>query len=306
MGFFSKIKAGLSKTRNQINSIVEHDKDITEDFYESLEDALLSADVGTEYTLHILDRLREEVTLEEIRGCREAYETLKRLLTLEMVIQKEPDEFPPKPWTTLVIGVNGVGKTTTIGKLAREYHSRGSRVLLSAADTFRAGAIEQLRLWADRTESAFVAQSEGSDAASVVFDSMKAAQNRDIDVMLIDTAGRLHNKKELMKELDKIVRVLKKANPWTPNEVYLVIDATTGQNAMKQAEVFNELIPVTGFILTKLDGTSKGGIALSLTNKFNIPVKKIGVGEGVDDLQDFDPAEYIDAMFGSFDPLNQE
>jgi fused signal recognition particle receptor len=303
MGLISKLNKGLQKTRNQISQIVEYDAAITEDFYESLEDALISADVGTDITMEILDKLRKEVELEQMSGCREAYERLKHLLILDMSIRKEPDEFPPKPWTTLVIGVNGVGKTTTIGKLAREYTDRGSRVLLSAADTFRAGAIEQIKLWGERSGAAVIAQSEGSDAASVVYDSMEAAKKRGMDVMLIDTAGRLHNKNELMKELDKIVRVLKKSNPWTPNEVYLVIDATTGQNALKQAKVFNELIDITGFIITKLDGTSKGGIALSLTRTFNIPVKKVGVGEGVDDLQDFDPTAYIEAMFGDFNPI---
>ncbi|ERP39270.1 signal recognition particle-docking protein FtsY [Chitinivibrio alkaliphilus] len=300
MKLFARLKDGLSKTRNQISEIVEHDTKITEEFYESLEDALIAADVGADITMEILDKLRSEVELEGITGCAEAYETLKHLLSLDMAIQKEPDEFPPKPWTTLVIGVNGVGKTTTIGKLAHEYRQRGSRVLLSAADTFRAGAIEQLQLWAERAECEIITQGEGADAASVVYDSMEAAKKRGADVMLIDTAGRLHNKGELMKELGKIVRVLKKSNPWTPNEVFLVVDATTGQNAIKQAEVFNELIEITGFIITKLDGTSKGGIALSLTRTFNIPVKKIGVGEGLHDLQDFDPKSYIDAMFGDF------
>lgn len=304
MNIFAKLKAGLSKTRQQISNIVEKDKELSEDFFESLEDALITADVGADLTIDIIERLRNECEIDEIKTCREAYETLKHLLTLDLTVRNEPDEFPPKPWTTLVIGVNGVGKTTTIGKIAKEYRDLGRSVILSAADTFRAGAIEQLGEWAERTGCDFVSHHEGADAASVVFDSMEAAKARGHDVMMIDTAGRLHNKKHLMEELNKIVRVLKKANPWTPNEVLLVIDATTGQNAINQAIEFNKIIKISGFVITKLDGTSKGGIALAISQKLGVPVKKVGVGEGVDDLQDFNAADYIDAMFGDFDPLN--
>jgi fused signal recognition particle receptor len=205
------------------------------------------------------------------------------------------------PWVILVVGVNGVGKTTTIGKIAQEYHTNGKKVLLGAADTFRAGAIEQLKIWAKKTQSDFVSQHEGADAASVAFDAIEAAKARNCDVLILDTAGRLHNKVNLMNELEKIVRVVRRNTPEAPHEVLLVIDATTGQNALKQAEVFHESIGLTGFIITKLDGTAKGGIALALVNKFNIPIRKIGVGEAMTDLQDFNPQAYIEAMFGTLD-----
>lgn len=303
MNLFARLKEGLLKTRTQIESIVEHDREVSESFYESLEDALITADVGADLSQDVIERLREEVERDGITSCREAYGIMKRILAHDLLIVKDPDEFPPKPWTILVIGVNGVGKTTTIGKLAKEYREMGRSVVLAAADTFRAGATEQLRIWSDRTGSDFVGQHEGADAASVVFDAMEAAKGRGHDVMIIDTAGRLHNKKNLMTELDKIVRVLKKSNPWTPNEVLLVLDGTTGQNAIKQAEAFNDIIKITGYVVTKLDGTAKGGVAISLTKRFRIPVRKIGVGEGIDDLQDFDPFQYVEAMFGDFDPL---
>jgi fused signal recognition particle receptor len=305
MNIFSRLKDGLSKTRNQISEVVEHDREVCDDFYESIEDALIMADVGSDLSADIIERLKNDVEIAEITSARDAYEMLKRNLVHDLLVTKDPDDFPPKPWTIMMIGVNGVGKTTTMGKIAKEYRDLGKSVVLSAADTFRAGAIEQLKVWADRTDSDFVAQHEGADAASVVFDGMEAAKSRGHDVMMIDTAGRLHNKTHLMVELEKIIRVLKKSNPWTPNEVLLVIDATTGQNAIKQAEVFNKIIGVTGFVVTKLDGTSKGGIALALTRKFGIPVRKIGVGEGMEDLQDFEPKKYIEAMFGDFNPIGE-
>ncbi len=303
MNLFSRLKEGLSKTRSQIESIVEHDKVLTEDFFESVEDALISSDVGADLSVDVVERLRNEVELDSVTSTREAYGMLKRILKHDLLIVSDPDDFPPKPWTIMMIGVNGVGKTTTLGKIGREYKQLGRSVIMAAADTFRAGATEQLKVWSDRTDCDFVSQHEGADAASVVFDAMEAAKGRGHDVMLIDTAGRLHNKKNLMTELDKIIRVLKKANPWTPNEVLLVVDATTGQNAINQAAAFNDIIKITGFIVTKLDGTSKGGVAIALTKKFGIPVRKIGVGEGVEDLQDFDPEQYVEAMFGDFDPL---
>lgn len=301
MNIFSKLKQGLSRTRNQISEVIEHDKDITEEFFESIEDALIMSDVGADLSTDIVNRLREDVKITEMTSTKEAYKLLKQNMTHDLLVTKDPDEFPPKPWTIMMVGVNGVGKTTTMGKIAKEYKELGRSVVMAAADTFRAGAIEQLKVWANRTGSDFVAQHEGADAASVVFDGMEAAKSRNHDVMLIDTAGRLHNKKHLMVELEKIIRVLKKANPFTPNEVLLVIDATTGQNAIKQAEVFHDIIGLTGFVVTKLDGTSKGGIALALTRKFGVPVRKIGVGEGVDDLQDFNPKDYVEAMLGDFD-----
>ena len=300
MNFFSRLKEGLSKTREQINEVIEHDPDVSEDFFESIEDALITADIGGEFSMEIVERLRRELELDSITSSKEAYGVLKRILTHTLLVVKDPDEFPPKPWTIMVIGVNGVGKTTTLGKISYEFVSMGRKVMLAAADTFRAGAIAQLKVWSDRSGCDFMAQHEGADAASVVYDAMEAAQGRGHDVLLIDTAGRLHNKGNLMNELDKIVRVLKKANPFTPNEVLLVVDATTGQNALRQAEEFNKIIKLTGFIITKLDGTAKGGIALALTHKFGIPIRKIGVGEKIEDLQDFDPGQYVEAMFGDF------
>jgi fused signal recognition particle receptor len=199
----------------------------------------------------------------------------------------------------LIVGVNGVGKTTTIGKLANEYHQQGKKVILGAADTFRAGAIEQLKIWADKTGSDFISQHEGADAASVAFDAIEAAKARDSDVLILDTAGRLHNKVNLMNELEKIVRVIRRNTPHAPDEILLVIDATTGQNALKQARVFHDRIGLTGFVITKLDGTAKGGIALALKENFNLPIRKIGVGEGMTDLQNFDSGAYIEAMFGT-------
>ncbi len=305
MNIFSRLKQGLSKTRDRISETVEHDRDVCEDFFESIEDALIMSDVGADLSQSIVQRLKDDVEFAEVKSAKVAYGMLKRNLVDDLIVTKDPDEFPPKPWTIMMIGVNGVGKTTTIGKIAKEYRDLGRSVVLSAADTFRAGAIEQLKVWAERTGCDFVSQHEGADAASVVFDAMEAAKGRGHDVMMIDTAGRLHNKKHLMVELEKIVRVLKKSNPWTPNEVLLVIDATTGQNAIKQAEVFHDIIGLTGFVVTKLDGTSKGGIAIALTRKFGVPVRKIGVGEGVEDLQDFNPKEYIEAMFGDFDPVSE-
>jgi fused signal recognition particle receptor len=302
MDLFSRLKQGLSKTRSRILTSIEEGKEgVSPEFYEELEDALIQADIGVELTLELLDLLRDEVAREEVRSAGQAYERLKEIISRGLSVAKMPDEFPPKPWVMVVVGVNGVGKTTTIGKLAHELHAQGKSVLLGAADTFRAGAIEQLRIWAERTDSAFVAQQAGADAASVSYDALEAARNRNLDVVLLDTAGRLHSKANLMEELRKVVRVIKRHTPHAPNEMLLVIDATTGQNALKQAETFHEALGLTGLIITKLDGTAKGGIALSLAKKLKIPIKKVGVGEGLEDLQDFDPRAYVDAMFGGLE-----
>lgn len=298
MNLFARLKDGLSKTRSQIASIIGGSGIFDETFYDSLEEALISADIGLELCSDIIERLKKEIKDKKITSQVEAYDVMKQLLTSDLQVIKNPEEFPPKPWVTLIVGVNGVGKTTTIGKIANELKKSGKSVMLCAADTFRAGAIEQLRIWAQRTGSEFVAQHEGADAASVAFDAIEAAKARDIDVLLLDTAGRLHTKVNLMNELEKIVRVVKRNTPHAPNEVLLVVDATTGQNALNQARVFNEIIGVTGLIITKLDGTAKGGIALALTKELGIPIKKIGVGEGIEDLQDFDAELYVNAMFG--------
>ncbi|NLG18682.1 MAG: signal recognition particle-docking protein FtsY [Fibrobacter sp.] len=298
MSLFSRLKEGLSKTRSQLTSIVGGESRFDEQFFESLEDALIAADVGMELSSEIVDDLRERIREDGIRDTHEAYEELKRMLSSGLNVVKLPEDFPPKPWVILVVGVNGVGKTTTIGKMANEMRRKGKTVMLGAADTFRAGAIEQLRIWAERTGCDFVAQQEGSDAASVAFDAIEAAKARNTDVLILDTAGRLHTKVNLMNELDKIVRVIKRNTPHAPNEILLVIDATTGQNALRQVKVFNDALGLTGLIVTKLDGTAKGGVAISMTRQFKVPVKKIGVGEGLEDLQDFDPRSYVDAMFG--------
>ena len=298
MNLFARLKDGLSKTRSQIASIISGSGKFDDTFYDSLEEALIAADIGLDLSLDIIERLKKEIRDKKIATQGEAYDAMKQLLASDLMVTKNPEEFPPKPWVTLIVGINGVGKTTTIGKIANELKKEGKSVLLCAADTFRAGAIEQLRIWAQRTGSEFVAQHEGADAASVAFDAIEAAKARDIDVLLLDTAGRLHTKVNLMNELEKIVRVVKRNTPHAPNEVLLVVDATTGQNALNQAKVFNEIVGVTGLVITKLDGTAKGGIALTLTKELGIPIKKIGVGEGIDDLQDFDPVLYVNAMFG--------
>ena len=298
MNLLTRLKEGLSKTRSQINQILGGEDQFNEEFFDALEDALISADIGVELSGEILTDLRRRIRDEKIETVADAYEAMKEMLVEQLDVKRFPDDFPPKPWVTLVVGVNGVGKTTTIGKLANELHTAGKSVMLGAVDTFRAGAIEQLRIWAERTGSAFVSQKEGSDPASVAFDAMEAAKARDTDVLILDTAGRLHNKINLMHEMEKILRVIKRNTPHAPNEILLVVDATTGQNAMKQVAAFNDIMGITGLVITKLDGTAKGGVALALAKTYRIPVRKIGVGEGIDDLQDFDPRAYIEAMFG--------
>jgi len=298
MGFFDRLKDGLSKTRSQISAIVRGGGGLDDDFYEALEEALIAADIGAGLADRIFDDLRRQIKEKGIADRAGAYALLKETLAEDLTVTKSMEDFPPKPWVILVVGVNGVGKTTTIGKMAHELRQMGKKVTLGAADTFRAGAIEQLKIWAERTGSDFIAQHEGADAASVAFDAMEAAKNRGADVLILDTAGRLHVKVNLMNELEKILRVIKRNTPHAPNEILLVVDATTGQNAMKQAEVFNGIVGLTGLVVTKLDGTAKGGIAIALTRRFNIPVRKIGVGEGIDDLQDFDPKAYVEAMLG--------
>ncbi len=298
MGFFDSIKTGLSKTRDQIGAIIGVSRELDEAFYERLEEAMISADIGCDLSLEIIDNLRQEVKARSVKTAAEAYALVKEIVAGMLSVRRDPDDFPPKPWVILVVGVNGVGKTTTIGKIANEMKQQGRSVIFGAADTFRAGAIEQLRIWADRTGAGFVAQAEGSDPAAVAFDAIEAAKARGCDVCILDTAGRLHNKVNLMNELEKITRVIKRALPSAPNEVLLVVDATTGQNAIRQAEVFSSIAGLTGLVITKLDGTAKGGIALSLATKFRLPIRKIGVGEGINDLQDFDAKVYSESLFG--------
>jgi fused signal recognition particle receptor len=298
VNIFTRLKDGLSKTRSQIGAIVGMSPKIDETFFDSLEDALISADVGVDFTNRIIGQLKPVLKDRSVSKTADAFAVLKEMLVQSLTTPQAPRSGGQKPWIVLVVGVNGVGKTTTIGKIANDFRLQDKKVLLGAADTFRAGAIEQLKIWAQRTGSEFIAQHEGADAASVAFDAIEAAKNRGCDVALLDTAGRLHNKVNLMNELEKIVRVIRRNTPDAPHEILLVIDATTGQNAMKQAKAFHESIGLTGFIITKLDGTAKGGIVLALSEAFHLPVRKIGVGEGISDLQDFDPQAYVEAMLG--------
>lgn len=300
MNFFSRLKEGLSKTRSQIASIVGIREHFDDQFYDSLEEALVAADIGLDHSLSIIDRLKRDIKSRGITTPAEAYSVLKESLTRDLVPENPSaaTEYSSKPWVILVVGVNGVGKTTTIGKIAHSFRQQNKRVMLCAADTFRAGAIEQLKIWAGRTGSDFISQHEGADPASVGFDAMEAAGKRGAEILILDTAGRLHNKVNLMNELEKIHRVLRRHSPEAPHEVVLVIDATTGQNAINQARVFHGALGLTGLVITKLDGTAKGGIAFSLVKELRIPIRKIGVGEGIDDLQDFNPRDYVEAMFG--------
>ena len=302
MDFFSRLKEGLQKTRSQIASIVGMPR-FDESLYESVEEALIAADIGMEMSQDIVMRLKDRITREgAVKTAEDAWGVLKSILIEDLSSAVKQITPAAKPWVIFIVGVNGVGKTTTIGKICKEYTLQGKSVLLGAADTFRAGAIEQLRIWSERAGADFVSQQAGADAASVAFDALQAANSRGTDIVILDTAGRLHNKVNLMNELEKMVRVIRRQMPDAPHEVLLVIDATTGQNAIKQAEVFNSVIGLSGLIITKLDGTAKGGIVFTLTRKLKLPIRKIGVGEAIEDLQDFDPAGYVEAMFGKLNP----
>ena len=299
-GFFAKIKAGLSKTRNNIISSVENVLSaftkIDEDLYEELEEALIMADIGVETSLYIIEKLRETVNDEKIPDPAEVKGAIIRVITEILEKDDEPFELP-HPSVVLVIGVNGVGKTTTIGKLTHNYMENGKTVLLAAADTFRAAAIDQLQVWADRNNAQLIKHQENSDPGAVVYDAVQAAKARNTDVLICDTAGRLHNKKNLMEELRKISKIVNKEYPDAKVETLLVLDATTGQNALQQAKLFKEVADITGLVLTKLDGTAKGGIVLAIKHEMNIPVRYIGVGEQMDDLQEFNSKDFAKALF---------
>ncbi len=299
MGLFSKIKEGLFKTRGSVgqkmDQLVENSRALDDDFYDELSDILVMADVGVTTATEAVDELRERVTAEKITDAAKAKEIFKEILAARM---RDKPMVLESPSVIFIIGVNGVGKTTSIGKLASRLKTVGRRVLIVAGDTFRAAAAEQLTVWADRADVPIVRRAEGADPASVVFDGIQTARARHADVLLVDTAGRLHNKAHLMEELKKMARIVARDFPEAKMHALLVIDATTGQNGLSQARVFRDVADLDGIILTKLDGTAKGGIAMAIRSELGLPVRYIGVGEGLDDMQPFDAKEYIEAIFG--------
>ncbi|HEX8948039.1 MAG TPA: signal recognition particle-docking protein FtsY [Dissulfurispiraceae bacterium] len=300
MGFLDKLKAGLTKTRKNIVERVESvvlNRKIDESVIDDIEEILITSDVGTEATAEIIASLREKVSAGAVKNSDDVKAYLRTEMSSMLGRSQPLVLFGERPFVILTVGVNGVGKTTTIGKLASRFVAEGNSVILAAADTFRAAAIEQLEIWAQRTGVDIVKHQSGSDPAAVAFDAVEAARSRGIDVVIIDTAGRLHTKSSLMEELKKVNRVIKRAMPDAPQEILLVVDATTGQNALRQAHIFNDAIGVTGIALTKLDGTAKGGIVFAIKKELGIPVRLIGIGEGVDDLKDFDHEDFVKALF---------
>ncbi len=300
-GLFRRLFDGLSKTRNNILSKLDglfsgRDK-INDEFYEELEEILITSDIGVRTTMDIIEHLQEQVEELDIKAPMECRELLINDIREKMNIGENAYEFEEKTSVVLVIGVNGVGKTTSIGKLAAQLKGQGKKVMLAAADTFRAGAIDQLGEWANRAGVPMVAQQEGADPGAVVYDAIQSAKSKKIDVLICDTAGRLHNKKNLMDELNKINRIIDKEYPEAFRETLIVLDGMTGQNALVQAKEFTEVAKITGIILTKMDGTAKGGIAVAIQSELGVPVKYIGVGEGIEDLQKFDSEDFVNAMF---------
>ncbi|MBF8437523.1 signal recognition particle-docking protein FtsY [Halanaerobiaceae bacterium Z-7014] len=302
-GFFGRLKAGLSKTRNnfvsKISSIFSR-TNIDDDLYEELEETLIQADVGVRTTMELIDKMKAEVEEKEITEPEELYKSFQA--EIKRILIADDEELPlATDWEGLkvlmVVGVNGAGKTTTIAKLANRYQDNGKKVLLAAGDTFRAGAIDQLKVWGNRLGVDVIAQSEGADAAAVAYDAVQAAKSRDVDLLIIDTAGRLHTQKNLMDELQKVRRVVGREAGEERVETLLVLDATTGQNALNQADLFNKSVDVDGVALTKLDGTARGGIVIAVRNELGLPVRLIGVGEAADDLQDFKPEDFVEALF---------
>ena len=301
MGFFDKLKEGLQKTRKSITEkidqvLVSFGK-VDEELFDELEEILITSDIGIETTMKVIEDLKGKVKDRKIIDPKEVKGLLKE--TLKEILEKGGNEMNlnTKPSVIIVIGVNGVGKTTSIGKIANLYKSQGKKLLLAAGDTFRAAAIDQLEVWAQRVGTEIIMQKEGSDPAAVIFDAVQAAKSRNADLLICDTAGRLHTKKNLMEELKKVSRVLERELPGADRETLLVLDATTGQNAIAQAKTFSETSDITGIVLTKLDGTAKGGIVVAIKSELDIPVKLIGVGEQLDDLQKFDAGEFIEALF---------
>lgn len=304
-GFFARLKEGLTKTRNSINEsfnqLFSGFSSIDEDFYDELEETLIMADLGLDTTERIIDNLKDMVKknhIKEVEACREL---VINIIKEQMLVEDSAYDFENQKTVMLIIGVNGVGKTTSIGKLAAQYKNAGKRVMMCAADTFRAAAIDQLKTWANRAGVEIISQQEGSDPAAVTFDAVKAAVARNVDILLVDTAGRLHNKKNLMDELAKMKRIIEKEDPDAHLETLIVLDGSTGQNALEQARQFSNVTKIDGIILTKLDGTAKGGIAIAIQSELSVPVKYIGVGEHIDDLQKFDPESYVNALFADMD-----
>lgn len=299
--FFSKLKSGLSKTRDSfvsgIDSIFSGFSEIDDDFYEELEEQLIMADIGMDTSMKIIEELQEKVKEEKIKEASACRTLLMDTIKEQMKVHEDAYEFEEKKSVVLFIGVNGVGKTTSVGKLAGQMKKDGKKVLLAAADTFRAGAIDQLKEWSGRAGVDIIAGQEGADPAAIVYDAVAAAKARNTDVLLCDTAGRLHNKKNLMAELHKIYKIIENEYSDAHLETFIVVDGTTGQNALVQAKQFSEVADITGVVLTKLDGTAKGGIAIAIQSELNIPVKYIGIGEKIDDLQRFDADEFVDALF---------
>lgn len=301
LGFFGRLKAGLAKTRNNIvrgiDNVFSGFSNIDEEFYEELEEILIMGDIGVNATTKIVERLKEQVREQHIKEPSECKQLLIDGIKEQMRVEETAYDFETEQSVVLVIGVNGVGKTTSVGKLAGKLKDKGRKVLLAAADTFRAAAIEQLEEWSHRAGVDIISGSEGADPASVIYDAVSAAKARHVDVLLCDTAGRLHNKKNLMEELKKINRIIDREFPDAHRENLVVLDGTTGQNALNQAREFAQVADLTGIILTKLDGTAKGGIAVAIQSELNIPVKYIGVGESIEDLQKFDADQFVNALF---------
>jgi len=299
-GFFSRLKEGLTKTRKgiteRVDELIKYYKEIDDEFFEELEEILITSDVGVNTTMEIVGELRKQVKEQKIGDAEKIRNILKDKIAA--ILESGQEDFISKfPAVLLIVGVNGVGKTTTIGKLASKYRQEGRKVLIAAGDTFRAAAAEQLQIWGQRAGVEVISHEEGSDPAAVIFDSIHAARSRGADILICDTAGRLHSKKNLMNELEKINRVIDREYPEAHKEVLLVLDATTGQNAVVQAKLFKEVVGITGIILTKLDGTAKGGVIIAVKSELNVPIRFIGVGEKVEDLQPFDSRQFTEALF---------
>ncbi len=303
-GFFKRLKEGLSKTRNNIaesfNNLFKANE-LDDDFYDELEETLVMSDMGFETTEKIIDDLKDKVKELHIKEAEACKELVINIIRDQMSVDESAYDFEDKKTVIFVIGVNGVGKTTSIGKLAAQYKSQGKKVLMAAADTFRAAAIDQLKTWSNRAGVEIIAQNEGADPSAVVYDAVAAAKARNTDILLVDTAGRLHNKKNLMDELAKMRRIIDKEYPDAYVESLIVLDGTTGQNALEQARQFSSVTEINGIIITKLDGTAKGGIAIAIQSELNVPVKYIGIGEKIEDLQKFDPNSYVTALFSDFE-----